>query len=523
MQGIVVEAQPTAKKPAKPVVLTKEQIAAMKKDAADYFKTENYKSAIELYRQLQVSDPVNTEFNYRLGMCYLNTNINKGMAANFLINAANKKDAPKDVNFFLGRALLHLGELDDAIDSYEKYKIANGGKTNPKFNYENNVEWCYHARDLKKAPVNVAFNNLGKSVNSPQNDYRPVCDLTGENVYFSSNRKGNTGAIVDGYGEVISDGYVTSHDTGYSKAKNLGANINSMGYEEPLYINANSDRMLIFREGGDASSPLYTAELNGKSFDRAMPVAKFPASKIEGACMTNNGKTIYFSADLKGGKGGKDIWMTTLNDKGEWNSPKNLGEGVNTKFDEVNPWLFFDEKTLFFASEGHNSMGGFDIFMSSQTDASQDWSVAKNIGYPLNSTDDDKFFSLTADGKSGYISALRPEGNGETDIYKFTTKEPLLAVNAVVFKANFLKADGTTAKDASCIIVRNDTGESIGLFKANSITGRVNAMLIPGTYKIKVKGIKSGRLEEDFTITGEEKGKIFSKTFKLLPAVKEGK
>jgi hypothetical protein len=512
-----------SKKPAKPVTLSKEQISSMKKDAAEYYKSENYKSALGIYKSLQASEPENTEFNYRLGVCYLNTFVSRKSAAGFLVKAASAKDAPKDVNLYLGRALLILEEIDDAADTYEKYKIDNHGKVNPKVNFENQVEWCYHARDLKKAPIQVSFSNLGKLVNSPNNDYRPVCNLMGDIIYFTSNRKGNTGAIVDGYGEMISDGYFTMKDTGYSKAKNLGPNINDMYYDEPLHINASGDRLLTYKEGGSASSPLYIAELNGKTFNKAVPIQKFPAGKIEGACMTSDGKTIYFSADLKGGKGGKDIWMTTQNDKGEWSAPKNLGDGVNTKYDEVNPWLFFDDQTLFFASEGHNSMGGFDIFMSTQPHSSMEWSNAVNLGYPLNNTDDNKFFCLTADGKTGYIAAANENGVGELDLIKFTTAKPIVLQNRVVTKISLQKQDGTPARDALCLLVKNDTGENFGLFNANSNTGIMIAYLPPGNYKLKVKGVKSGRLDEDFTITGNEKDFQYIRTIKLNPPVKEGK
>lgn len=511
------------KKPTKKVQLSKEQISSIKKEAAEYYKSENYKSALELYKQLQESVPDDGEFNYRLGVCYLNTNVNKKAAAEYLVKAAASKDAPKDVNLHLGRALLILEELDDAADTYEKYKIDNHGKVNPKVNLENQVEWCYHARDLKKTPIEVTFTNLGKLVNSINNDYRPVCNLIGDRIYFSSNRKGNTGAIVDGYGELISDGYFTSKDTGFAKAKNLGPSINDMYYDEPLHLNTNGDRLLLYKEGGSAASPLYTAELNGKSFNKAVPVLKFPAGKIEGASMSSDGKTIYFSADLKGGKGGKDIWKTTLNDKGVWSEPKNLGDGINTKYDEVNPWLFFDDQTLFFASEGHNSMGGFDIFMSTQPDAAMEWSKAANLGYPLNNTDDNKYFSLTADGKTGFIAASTENGIGELDLIKFVTAKPIIQTSRVVTKIILQKPDGTPARDALCLLIKNDTGENIGLYKANSATGIMLAYLAPGNYKLKVKGAKSGRLDEDFTITGNEKDLQYIRTIKLNPLIKDKK
>lgn len=512
-----------SKKPVKKIVLGKDQVSEMKKAGSEYFKSENYKTALPIYQQLQENDPNNAEFNYRLGLCYLNTNVNKKLAAGFLIKAAEGKDVPKDVYYYTGRALLILEEIDDAVDAYEKFKIAHGGKVSPKLNLENNVEWCYHFRDMKKTPIDVNFTNLGKLVNSPNNDYRPVCDMLGNVVYFSSNRKSNTGAIVDGYGEVISDGYFTKKDTGYSKAKNLGPNINTMYYEEPLQLNSNSDKLLVFKEGGSISSPLYTSELNGKSFEKAVAINKFPASKVDGACMTDDGKTIYFSADLKGGKGGKDIWMTTLNSKNEWSNPVNLGDAVNTKYDEVNPWLFFDNQTLFFASEGHNSIGGFDIFFSTKPHESMDWSAAKNVGYPLNTTDDNKYFSLTADCKTGFVSQTTEHGSGELDIVKFVCTNPIIKQEKVVCDFTFLKADGTFARDANCMIIRNDTGESSGVKTINGSNGKLYVYLGPGNYKVKVKGVKSGRADEDFIITGNEPKMQLVKTFKLTPPVKEGK
>lgn len=515
-------AQIPAKKPAKPVQLTKEVAGQMKDAANEYYKAGNYKHALGLYRQLQAFDPDNMDFNYKLGMCYLNSNVDKGAAANYLVKASTKKDAPKELNFYLGNALMYLNELDDAVDTYEKYKEVNNGKLNPKFNIDNHIEWCYHAKELMKAPVAVKFYNAGKNVNSINVDYRPVCDAEATSLYLTSNRKGNTGGILDGTGEFTSDSYLSTFDTAFAKAKNLGPNINGLAYDEVLHINSNADRLLIYREGGEAVSPLYTSSGGGKSWEKAMPLQKLPFDQaIEGACMTSNGKTIYFSIDMKGGKGGKDIWSITQDEKGEWSDPKNLGDVINTKYDEVNPFLFFDDKTLFFASQGHFSMGGFDIFKTDQQDLSQAWSKPVNIGYPLNTFYDDKYICLAADGKTGFVSALRKEGVGENDIYKFIVAEPLVASNAVLFKAWLQKQDGMVAKDALCTLVRNDTGESMGLFRANAQTGRVIALLPPGNYKMKVKGVKSGRLDVDFTITGSEKNKKYEKIFKLTPPLKD--
>lgn len=515
----------TAKKGGAPTALTKDQIGDAKKLANEYYKSQNYKGALEGYTRLVLSDADNMEFNYRLGMCYLNTNDNKPAAIEYLLKASTKKDCPKDVNFYLAEALRYAGEFDDAVENYEKYKEGNQGKINAKFNVDNHIEWCYNAKELMKTPVGVKFKNLGKQVNSPGNDYRPVCDAEGFNIYFSSNRKGNMGAVTDGYGEFVTDIYSTTYDTAAAKAKSAGPMVNSEGYEETLSLNANGDKMLVFREGADASTQVYITESAGKAWSKVMPTDDLFGfkEKIDGACYAPDGKTIWFAAELKGGKGGKDIWYTEYNDeKKEYNVPKNAGDEINTKFDEAAPMFTADGRNFIFASEGHGSMGGYDIYVTDRADESASWSKPTNAGYPINTVYDEKYICLSADGMSGYISAIKKEGFGDYDIYRFTLKKSLLNNPAILFKAALQKADGTPAKDALCNITKSETGESFGgVIKSNPASGKILAALPPGNYKLKVKGVKSGRLDADFTVAGNEKGGKLEKIFKLLPPVKE--
>jgi tetratricopeptide (TPR) repeat protein len=520
----IAAAQP-GKKPTTAKTLTKDQLSEIKSIAAGYYKDHNYNKALEGYQALVNSDEGNMEYNYRLGMCYLNTNFNKPAAIEYLLKASTKKDCPKDVNYHLGNALMYAGELDDAIENLEKYKEQNQGKLNAKFNVDNHITWCDNAKELMKNPVAVKFTNAGKQVNSVGADYRPVCDAEGSIVYFASNRKGNMGGIADGFGEFITDIYFTTFDTGFSKAKTVGPMVNTEGYDESFYLNANGDKLLLFREGGDVESQIYYSDLNGKSWNKILPLGDVFNFKerIDGACFGPESKTVWFAAELKGTKGGKDIWYSNYDDeKKEWGAPKNAGDEINTKFDEACPMFTADGKNLFFASEGHQSMGGFDIFITDRADESASWSKPTNIGYPINTFYDDKQICVAANGKTGYMAAVRKEGFGDYDIYRFTLGKSLLNNTSVLFKATLQKADGTPAKDALCTITKSDTGESFGgVIKSNALTGKILAALPAGTYKLKVKGIKSGRLDTDFTITGEEKGGKLEKIFKLLPPVKE--
>ena len=125
-----------------------------------------------------------------------------------------------------------------------------------------------------------------------------------------------------------------------------------------------------------------------------------------------------FQATRKEGLGGSDIWMVKRDKNGNWGIPVNLGLSINTVYDEINPYLSLDGKKLYFSSKGWNSMGRFDIFYSEWNDKIQNWSEPVNIGFPINDADDNTFISISGDGTFAYVSAVRPEGFGDKDIYE---------------------------------------------------------------------------------------------------------
>ncbi|MEP7169935.1 MAG: hypothetical protein ABI855_11245 [Bacteroidota bacterium] len=497
------------KKPPKPPVLSKDQIKAMKNDAEDFFKNENYKEALTRYKQLQISEPDNVDFNYKVGVSYLKTNIDKKQAAAYLKNVIGRKDAPKDVLFYEGEALFFNNEFNEAIDNFEKYNEANHGKTNKELMLNQHIEWCHNALELMKKPVDVRFDNLGKSVNSPTADYRPVVGANDTVLYFSSNRKGNLGGTVDGFGEYLTDVYFTNNlDSSWTKAKSTGTNINTETYDEAMYLTANGDKMLVYREGGDALQSIYFTELKGKQWSKIIPyeILFLAKGKFSGAALSPDGRTIYVSTDMKGSKGGMDIWKSEKDTStGKWSAPVNMGDAINTPFDETNPWLFPDGKTLLFASQGHNSMGGFDMFKSVQADPRQGFSKAENLGYPINTVYDDNDLQLNGTGMVGYLSAIREDGYGERDIYKITLKQSLINPPCIFVKIRVMTTSGLAGKEAVCTVTRKSTGELMGTLMSNTATGIVNYSLPAGDYKIKIRSPKIGKADDDFEIKGDEK------------------
>ena len=153
-----------------------------------------------------------------------------------------------------------------------------------------------------------------------------------------------------------------------------------------------------------------------------------------------DGKHKFFSSDREGGLGGRDIYRVDLMENGEWSKPVNMGAPINTPYDEDAPFVSINNTTMYFAHNGPRSMGGFDIFKT-EMDEMGTWSEPENLGYPLNSTFDDIYYTTTVDGFTGYLTSFRPGGYGEKDIYEIVNTH-LGVDNVAVLKGEIESADG---------------------------------------------------------------------------------
>jgi len=193
--------------------------------------------------------------------------------------------------------------------------------------------------------------------------------------------------------------------------------------------------------------------------------------------------TLYFSSNREGGFGGKDIYMSRKLADGEWGEAENLGHNVNTEEDEDGPFIHPDGITLYFSSEGHNSMGGFDIFRSIRS--GNDWTRAENIGYPINTADDDLYFTSTADGKRAYFSSARAGGYGNQDIFVVHTTEDFGKSPVLTLMKGIITADGSPVK-SEITVIDNETSLVRGVYQSNSASGKYIIIIDPGgNYNIR--------------------------------------
>jgi hypothetical protein len=341
-----------------------------------------------------------------------------------------------------------------------------------------------------KHPVPVTFENLGPNVNTKYADYYPFVTKDEKTLYFTTRRDETMGSYKSVAGYWTSDIYVSTVEKGqWTKAKGLGVPINTVEDEECVGITPDGKNMIVYVDRENIPSDLLHTEITAKAktFNRPVPFNEpINTNKLElEGCYNADATTLFFSSDRKGGFGGIDLYVSHKLPNKEWGIPQNLGANINTIYDESFPFISEDGQALYFASKGHPGMGGFDIFKSTWDSVAKQWQKPVNIGYPVNTTDDDLMFSLSGRGRDGYLSACRKEGLGDLDIYKviFTeVEQPLTAIRGKV------QLSDTTQKEIDAYITISDakTKEELDAKNVNSKTGRYIFIALPGKYVINI-------------------------------------
>ncbi|HIA12393.1 MAG TPA: hypothetical protein EYN69_10045, partial [Flavobacteriales bacterium] len=319
-------------------------------------------------------------------------------------------------------------------------------------------------------------------------DYVSTISADESILMFTSRRKARDGEEFDEYTyEYLEDIYISYNENGeWSKPKNLGKPVNTPRNDAISGLSFDGQRLFVYRDDEKGNGDIYESFLEGEKWSE---VTKFPAPinteyHESMACLAYDGKTLYFVSNRPetGAFGGRDIYMSKWDKRREiWRKPKNLGRNINTKYNEESVFIHPDGKTLYFSSQGHNSMGGYDIFKS--TAKGRSWSKPKNLGYPINSPDDDVAFVVSASGRHAYYSSVQNEGFGRRDLYKITFIDPpteptqpqLTLLKGVV-------SDAITAEklEARIEIIDNTLNEVVADFQSNSTSGKYLVTLPSG-------------------------------------------
>jgi WD40-like Beta Propeller Repeat. len=389
-------------------------------DAEYYVLYDEYKDALPLYKELYKAGKTNANICYRIGQCFINIPGEKEKAIAYLekassqINSSYKEgyftetSAPREAFLLLGNAYRIAGEFSKAKTAYESYQVLLKPEDTKQRELVNQYIKCINniiasAGNIKH-PVET---NLGSSVNSSFPEVRPCISGNGQVIAYTSIQRFYNAIFISRIGAKGQ----------WLPAKNVTAEVGAEGAVYTCSLSFDGKILLFTRNDVDDFN-IYMSKYDstyGKwgAMERLSKNINSRFFEMD-ASLSKDGKTLYFSSNRDGGLGGFDLYKSVLNEQGEWGEAINLGSNINTPFDEDSPALTNDGHTLFFSSNGHDGFGGFDMYKAEITGDSI--THIQNLGYGINTTDDDIFFSPLDDGQTALVSKRDPNGYGDYDL-----------------------------------------------------------------------------------------------------------
>lgn len=391
--------------------------------------------ARELYVTAANMDPDNLRANYMAGSTTL-ASVNKSFATTYLFNVLDIDPNYRfDLLYKIGLSYHYGYKFDDAISFYNRYldKLA-GNPTYAGTDLINEdqvirkIYECEQGKILVEFPEEVEIENLGETVNSPYDDYAPIVDANEDIMIFTSRRlDGNLNEVLAEDNFPYEDIFISrSVDSVWTTPENIGDHINTPYHDSNVGLSKDGQQLFVYKDTNHGD--IYESDLEDDgAWSEPRPLGNHinTAYAETSMSLSPDGNTMFFSSDRPEGEGGFDIWVTYKNQKGNWGDAINLGSEINTPLDEDAPFIGFDGKTMYFSSDGGEGMGGFDIYRVTYDSSSMNWSPPSNMGYPINTPDDDIYFIPTKDGSRAYYASVRDEGFGYTDIYMLKIPEEL--------------------------------------------------------------------------------------------------
>lgn len=490
------------------------------KRAENFYNYSEYEEALPIYLDVAKNSPDDWMINYRIGVCYYYSTTARPRSVTYFDKAvaASAKDTVPDLLFHAGLAHLCVNQFDAAERNFLAFKK----KAGPKYRDERLnqlIEGCSTGREMWKNPGKARITNLGANVNSDYPDYAPVVIYRSDILLFTSKRPGNTGNDKDDEGFYYEDIYQAKgeswnrwkepsrYDTSNVKRRGIlsllfnkaevVSEINTEDHDGSITLSPDSTDLYIFRYGD-----IMKASWDGKRWQRPDRIGEeidARASHEPSIFLSRDGKSMFFVSDRKGGVGDKDIWVCEK-EGNDWGKPKNLGMQVNSPFNEDSPFLTPDGNTLYFSSQGHNSMGGYDVF-SCTRQPNGTWSSPLNLGAPINNGGDDIFYTPLENGSGAYYSSLNRDGEGDLDLYfiqYFPPVDPMAK-----FK---LTSSGLSPQDKVTVKMSYPDGQEIRTFE---LAGN-DSIMFPyetGTkvvYEISAPGITTVSTTLDYTGNSEQ-------------------
>jgi outer membrane protein OmpA-like peptidoglycan-associated protein len=424
--------------------------------------TQALDQAREMYTQAADLDSTFVRANWEAGHILIRT-IGKGRAVNYFKRVYRQDpDFRFDIEYWIGKSYQYDLQFDNALYYYNKYKeklakkpgFQGKDRTDPT-TLDRSIKECETGKILMASPQSVSIVNIGKEINSEFDDFGPVLSEREDEIVFTSRRRDdNVNQNVYEDNLPYEDIYrAKKSGSSWAYAVNMGGKINTLYHESSLAMSADGNTLFIYIDtnGGDI---FYCQRQSDGTWGEpiALPGIINSSFQEKSISISKDEKSLYFTSDRPGGLGGTDIYRASKDTKGQWSNVKNLGPRINTPLNDDGPFIGYDNITFYFSSQGHNGMGGYDIYKSTYDPQANDFSEPQNLGYPINTPDNEVYFITSADSKRAYYSSVREDGMGYTDIYVVTASQALNKTEPVVAK----NPDPVKPKKDSVVVAKID-------------------------------------------------------------------
>lgn len=480
----------------------------------DALNSHQYIKAYEIFDKLHSRYPKEIDYQFKLGICCLNYAEKKDRAIE-IFKDMKAKYKTLEVEVYLGKAYHRNYKFEEGVKTLEPLVdvLTKSTRKEDKALLDDvtmTINNCKNGIYLMQNKIFADIQNIGAPINTNELEGVPV--ITADEsmmIYTYVGRKSMGGKLNAALqsdptnGVFLSDIFMSLRDsTGTKWTKPVPMNaLNTRGNDAAIGISPGGQTLFTFLSNNVNPGDILVSKLVGNEF--TAPVALNSnintADYWEGSCsITADGKYLYFASERPEGLGGRDIWVSE-NIEGDWGPAVNLGPKLNTPFDDDAPFIHADGITLFFSSQGHMSIGGYDIMFSIKE--GNEWTAPKSMGIPLNTTEDDSYYVINSKGDKGFFSSTRTGsgGLGEQDIYMVTPgilgEKPIVAL----IKGTVYGDDRPI--EAKIEVTKTVQKENIGPFTSNNKTGKYLMALSPGfVYRIKVIADGYDFIEEDLDI-----------------------
>jgi len=467
--------------------------------AESYFLYDDFKLANKLYLQLETPDNMNIK--YKIGTCYLNITGEKEKSIPYLEEAVRdasydsqsqsfkEKRAPLDAYFSLAKAYIINKDFEKGLATLQtfsklsKESTAKGGMKNSDF-IDQQIEACKNAVELMENPVFFSKNQMGSDFSHGTINDNPAVSFDGNTIVYTE-RTGMINSIL----------FSKKNNGIWQPPVNITSELNAGEDCSSCSLNNDGTELFLYKTGNYDGEIYSSNYVNGhwspiKRLNRNINTKFFESH----AAISADGKKLYFTSNRDGGLGNLDIYVSGKDGSGDWGPAINLGEVINTPYNEDTPFITKNDSVLYFSSEGHFSMGGYDIFKSFRK--GDEWEIPSNIGYPINSSDDDLFFQPLNNEKNAYYTITTDYKKREIFFLDLTDR-----FSEISGKLSLSDTVMNFDKTFRIHLIDLASGDTADVGYPNKLTGLYSFNVMPGKYRLVYTGVGYFAHSLDTTVT----------------------